>query len=565
MLRELNIKNFAIIDELNLNFTKGFNVLTGETGAGKSIIIDAVGLALGGRSTKEFVRTGKDKAVIEALFDLKDKVSTDKILLEFGIEREPDGVILLTREIHNSGRSTSRINGRTVTLNMLRKLTKNLVDIHGQHEHQSLLSWENHIKFVDSFGDEKLKKLKQKINEKYTKFINLEKNIKKLSYNDMERERKIDLLKFQLEEINEANLEIGEEEKITKKYNVISNTEEIVSVLDNITRKLNYSDFNQNSIIDNLNNIAVLLNKIINHDESLSEYHENIQTIIYQLQDIARDLRDYSESIEFNPEKLSFLDERINLINRLKRKYGTNIKEILDYRDEIAEELDNIENNEKDLKEFKKEVEIVKKELNELCDILTEYRKKVAKKLEKNIIKELKSLNMKDVTFKINFDEYGYYTKNGKDKIEFLISTNPGEPLKSLSKIVSGGEMSRIMLALKSILAEVDDIPSLIFDEIDTGISGRTAQIVGEKIAKISFTHQILCITHLPQIAAMADNHFHIDKSIKKGKTITDVKILNYEQRINELSRLLGGVDLTSTTKLHAKEMIDLSKKIKSS
>ena len=563
MLLELNIENFAIIDKLRISFTKGLNILTGETGTGKSIIIDAISMVLGGRATKEYIRSGSNKTVIEALFSINSPEIMRNILENFGIKYEKDNTILITREIHSSGRSTSRVNGRTVTLSMLSDITNKLIDIHGQHEHQSLLFSERHIDFIDCLGKDNVLTLKEKVSEEYSRLVILRNKLKQLSDNDMEKERKLDLLRFQLSEIDEANLKFSEEDEISNQFNILSNAETISNSLKTVIENLNSSDYNTKPVIDQLNSMYVMLQKLSKYDDKLSSFASTIESTVYQLQDLVRELRYYEEGIDYDPEKLKYLDDRLDLINRLKRKYGKTIQEILEYRESIFSEYDMLLNCEEEIKSTKSQIQSIEDILESYCNKLSKERKKISVLVEEAITKELKELNMSNVSFKVKIDKLNYFTHNGKDKIEFLISTNPGEPLKSLSKVVSGGEMSRIMLAFKSILAEVDDIPTLIFDEIDTGISGRTAQIVGEKISKISSTHQVICITHLPQIAAMADSHFMIDKIIQGNITKTEIRRLEYADQVEELSRLLGGVSLTDTTKKHAKEMLEMSKKIK--
>lgn len=562
MLLELNIENFAIIDKIRVSFNQGLNVLTGETGAGKSIIIDAISLVLGGRADKEYVRTGYERTTIEALFSTEHIKDIDEILKEYGIQKEIDNTLLITREIFNTGRSTSRINGRTVTLSMLNNITDKLIDIHGQHDHQSLLKNDKHLEFIDSLGDEELTKIKEKVKNEFQNLQALKNSLKVLVQNEMEKERKIDLLNFQLEEIDEARLVEGEEESLILEHNILSNSENIIKTLSDALSSLDSDYYGKNSIIDELNNIYVNLTKISKHSDELLSFSSIIESIIYQLQDLIREMRNYQDKVEYNPEKLRFLNERLDLINKLKRKYGKTIKEILEYRDKINKNLNVLLNCEKEIKEIRNKIQNYEYNMNVLCQELTRKRTCIANRFEKGITKELSEVNMPKVKFEVKIDKFDYFTQNGLDKIEFLISTNPSEPLKSLSKIVSGGEMSRIMLAFKSILAEIDKIPTLIFDEIDTGISGRTAQIVGEKITKISRNHQVICITHLPQIAALADSHYLINKKITDDKSITKIIKLNYDERVEELSRLLGGVNLTETTKQHAREMIEMSKKI---
>lgn len=563
MLVELNIENFAVAEKLHINFSKGFNVLTGETGAGKSVIVDAIGMILGGRANKDLIRTGCDKAILEGLFYLEKSSEINKILDEYGIENEKNDYLLITREIYSTGRSISRINGRTVTLGMLNNVTKYLIDIHGQHEHQSLLNSENHIHIIDSFGDDNFRTLKEDIYIYYNELVFQRKKLKDLSMDEIEKDREIDLLKYQIEEIDNAKLSKEEEEEIAKEYDKLSNIKEIelnISEALNILQSKEYEGF---SIIDAINKVISLIGGIKNFDIEIKKYYESFINIGFELQDLSGDLRYYLDNIAVDEERLVFLEERLDTINKLKKKYGNNIDEIIAYRNGIYEKFQILLNNEKEISQIKNEIENIEKMLEVKCEELSNKRKEIASILEESLSGELKQLNMSNVLFKVSFKKYNHFTPEGFDNVEFLISTNPGEDLKPLSKIVSGGEMSRIMLAFKSILAEYDKIPCLIFDEIDTGISGRTAQVVGEKIVNISKEHQIICVSHLPQIAALADTHFSIYKNIHGSRTVTQIKKLSFEERIEELSRLLGGVNLTDTTKMHAKEMLDLATKIK--
>ncbi len=562
MLLELNIQNFAIINEIKISFSKGLNVLTGETGAGKSIIIDAISLVLGSRADKEFVRSGSEKTTIEALFFIENMKDIEKSLESYGIQKENDNTLLITREIYNTGRSTSRINGRTVTLSMLNEITSKLIDIHGQHDHQSLLRSERHLEFIDSLGDERVIDIKEKVKRGYEELQILKSRLKSLVQDEMEKERKMDLLNFQIEEIDEARLIGGEEEALISEYNLLSNAENIAIALSDAITNLDSDFYGNKSIIDALNNIYISLHKISKHSDDITNFENIFESVIYQLQDLTREIRYYQEKIEYNPERLKFLDERLDLINKLKRKYGKTIEEVLEYRDKINRELTFLLNCEEEIKIIKSKIQKCETEMNNICNDLTKERTSISDKFEKEITKELSEVNMPKVKFDVKIEKMEHFTPNGLDKIEFLISTSPNEPLKSLAKIVSGGEMSRIMLAFKSILAEIDKIPTLIFDEIDTGISGRTAQIVGEKIANIASNHQVICITHLPQIAALADSHYLILKKTTDKESTTEIVRLDYDERVEELSRLLGGVILTETTKQHAREMIEMSKKI---
>ncbi|MFA5524272.1 MAG: DNA repair protein RecN, partial [Tissierellales bacterium] len=528
-----------------------------------SIIIDAISLVLGGRADKEYVKSGCKKAVIEALFFIENMSDIEKVLEEYGIQKESDDIILITREIFNTGKSTSRINGRSVTLGMLNEITSKLIDIHGQHDHQSLLRVDKHSEFIDSLGEQRIKDSKEKIKKGYDELQVLKTRLKSLVQDEMEKERKMDLLSFQLEEIDEARLIDGEEESLFSEYNLLSNAENITVTLSEAITNLDSDYYENKSIIDALNNTYISLHKISKHSNDITSFTDILESIILQLQELTREIRYYQHKVEFNPERLKFLDERLELINKLKRKYGRTTKDILEYREKISIELELLLNCEEEIKEIKNKIIKCENDLNIICNVLSKERTCISERFEKEIIKELNEVNMLNVKFKVRLERIEYFTQNGFDKIEFLISTNPNEPLKSLSKIISGGEMSRIMLAFKSILAEIDKIPTLIFDEIDTGISGRTAQVVGEKITNISTNHQVICITHLPQIAALADSHFLISKKIFENESITEIIELDYNDRVEELSRLLGGVNLTETTKQHAKEMIEMSKKIK--
>ncbi|KGG81413.1 DNA repair protein RecN [Caloranaerobacter azorensis H53214] len=561
MLLELNISNFIIIDKMKITLSKGFNIITGETGSGKSIVIDALNILLGGRASRDYIRTGCDKAFIEGLFYLEKLENIKDVLDEYGIEFEQDNMLLISREIFSSGKSISRINGRVVTLSMLNKLTKKLVDLHGQHEHQSLLLVENHIELLDSLGKENIESLIIDVKKEFDRLKKLKNRLKEIGIDEMEKERKIDLLKFQLNEIDSAELRIDEEEKIIGELNLLSNAEDLLNIINNILECINSNDYYETSLLDQISSVSKNLAKMVKYDDKFMEYNDIIETIYYQLKDIATELRLYQETIEYNPERIKLLEERLDLINNLKRKYGSNIEEILKYRDKISYELEVILNNEREIENIKKEISSVEEKLNVICEKLSNERKLIAKQIEVEITNELKELNLKDAKFEVSFEKLDHFTEKGLDRVEFLIATNPGEPLKPLNKVASGGELSRIMLAIKTILADVDNIPCLVFDEIDTGISGKTAMIVGEKIRNISQTHQIICITHLPQIAVLGDSHFYIEKKKIEGKVVAKINKLNYEERVNEISRLLGGTKLTEMTKKLADEMLMASNK----
>ena len=508
MIIELSIKNFAIIDNLKINFTKGFNVLTGETGTGKSIIVESIGMILGQRANRNLVRSGKDKAILEGVFYLENPQKVNMILDRYGIDKDPENYLIITREIFSNGRSVSRVNGRTVTLIMLNDITSNLVDIHGQYEHQSLLQIENHIKLIDTFGDYELKRLLEQVEGKYKELSQEKRKLKDLTLDSIERDREMDLLKYQIEEIENSNLDKLDEEELLSEYNKISNIKEIEMVLGETANIMKDDGYNNYSIVDSINRCISNMNKIKGYGEEFEEYGKTLEYINYELQDLYRNIVNYLEKLDMDNERLMELEERIDTINKLKRKYGNSIDEILQYKDKIKERYNVLLNVEQAIEKINTNISIMEEELSHNCSKLTDLRKKISKSIEKMITQELKDLNMNNVVFKVDFKRLERFTEIGWDKIEFLISTNKGEDLKPLSQIVSGGEMSRIMLAFKRILADYDNIPTLIFDEIDTGISGRTGQVVGEKMKMISKNHQVICISHLPQIAALADTHF---------------------------------------------------------
>lgn len=563
MLVELNIRNFAIIEDLKIRFTKGLNILTGETGAGKSILIEAIGIILGSRTSKDFIQTGNDKAFLEGVFYIENPATIMPILDEYGVDFDEDNLLIITKEIYLNSPSLSRVNGKNLTLSMLNNITRKLVDIFGQHEHQSLLDMSNHQKLVDSFGDESFIQLKSAIKLNYEDMVTEKRKLKELSIDSRERDREIDILKFQIQEIDDARLTTDDEYNIENEYQKLSNVKEISFAINEVTESISTDNYENKNILDLMSRNVSIINNVKKFDKDLDPIHTRLENFRFELQDLNRELIDYLDTIEIDAERLTFLDERLNLVNKLKKKYGNNIEKILEFREDSSERLNKLNNYEKELEKTNKKILELEKSLEEYSESLSNKRKEISRVLEQKIKEELIALNMNKVNFKVDFRRSVQFTSEGYDKIEFLISTNLGEELKPLSKIASGGEMSRIMLAFKSILAFFDRIPTMIFDEIDTGISGRTAQIVGEKIYEISKEHQIICISHLPQIAALADSHFVINKVIVDNKTKTMINRLSDDGRIEEMARLLGGVDLTDTTLKHASEMIEMSKKIK--
>ena len=567
MLSELSIFNFALIDSLNIEFNKGLNILTGETGAGKSIIIDALGLVLGQRANRENIRQGKDRMIVEALFDIspKNKKQVNNFLENRGIDIEEDYTIIMSREVLSSGKNTCRINGRMVPLSLMKELSQLLIDIHGQHEHQSLLRWESHIDLLDSYGGLKIENLLNKTRELFNKYKHSQQSLKDLLRNEMEVEREKDILKFQLDEINQAKLEnIYEEEDLENRRQILIHSEILFENSNRAYELLYGGNEDQASLYDQLSMVLTCVNNISTIDSSMKNISEQINNAIILIEDGAFVLRDYNETIEFNPLELDQIEKRLNTFSHLKRKYGETIKDIIDYKENLKIKLEKIENKGEEEEKLRLEIEENWSEYSRVADELTSLRKNIGKDLESSIIRELKDLGMKKAKFKIDIQSgENYSSVNGKDRVEFLISTNLGQDLRPLAKIASGGEVGRIMLALKTILAHADKIDSLIFDEIDTGISGRTAQVVAEKMANISQAYQTICITHLPQIASMADSHYLIEKQVLDNETYTIVNVLKEKDRTNELARMLGGAVLTEVTKSHANEMLEMAEKIK--
>lgn len=560
MLNELSIRNFAIIESLSISFNKGLTVLTGETGAGKSIIIDAVHLLVGGRGSAEFVRHGEDKAEIEGLFFIEGENHPCKSkAAEFGIEIE-DGMIVLRRDIAASGKSVCRINGKLVTIAVLREVGSTLIDIHGQHEHQELMDETRHINLLDQFGSEEILPALQEYQQVYRSFEQTLKKLKSLSENEQQMAHRLDLIQFQHDEILSANLMMNEDEELLEERRKLANFERI---FESIQTSYNALQGDQKGldwigmVMDNLQTAAEL-------DPEYKTVAESVANSFYMLEDAARTIRNDLDSLEYDPQRLLEIEDRLNEINQLKRKYGKTIEEILEYASKIEEEIETLQNKEVHIGQMEKELASLKKDLRIEAHNLTETRKKWAKKLTKLIHKELKELYMEKAVFELKIDsDLDVFHKNGADKVEFYISTNPGEPLKPLSKVASGGELSRIMLALKSIFSKHQGVTSIIFDEVDTGVSGRVAQSIAEKIYNVSTGSQVLCISHLPQVAAMADTHLYIAKVIKNGRTKTSVTPLSSSDKVKEIGRMISGVEITELTKQHAEELLQLAQNMK--
>ena len=564
MLTSLNIENYALIGKLNIDFSSGFNVLTGETGAGKSIIIGALSMVLGERASGDLVRTGQTKAYVEATFDVSKNKKISKILKDIGIEA--DGNLILSREILSAGKTQARINGRAVTQTNLRQVSRNLIDIHGQHEHQSLLNQETHIDLLDNLGGKELLKLRTAVEKDFLKLDVLKSKFRALSQSKEEREKQIDYLKFQIKEIDEADLKDEEEEDLKDEKAMLANAEKLLEKANQAYNSIS-GESGENSALDSIKSASSALAEMAEMDKKLNKLAERLESAKIELDDIASEVESYQDKVVFDPKRLEEVEDRLYLISELKRKYGGSVKEILRKRDEIEKELKMLEGSGEELEGLKGEIDELSKKLGKECESLTEEREEVAKKIEAGIKEELAELNMPKVKFKVQVqveeEEEGIPVgkkklkvgPKGVDIIEFLISPNPGEPLKPLAKIASGGEISRVMLGLKSILSKADEIPTMIFDEIDVGIGGQTAVKVGDKLSGLSKARQVICITHLPHIASKPGKHVHVSKSIESGKTHVFVKDLKEEERIKEVANLLGGKVSEATLKT-AQELI---------
>ena len=555
MLQELSIKDFAIIDEIQISFQPKMTVLTGETGAGKSIIIDALGLLAGGRGSTEFIRKGEKKAVIQGLFTLPREANTYNILEKYGIDSE-DGQIILQRDLYRGGRNICRINGMMVNLATLRKVGETLIDIHGQNEHQELMKPENHIDLLDEY-DKKTSELRNQYQVVYQNYRKLKLSMEKKEADEKAWAQRLDMLNFQVKEIGEAGLKINEEDELIEEKNKLDNFQAIHDALE-----LSYQILSGEKIdvVGNLGNAMNELSDVSDLSENLQEINTKISDAFYSLEDVARDISDELDSMEWNGERLNEIEERLELIHQLKRKYGDTIEDILHYHIRIVKELREMENAEQNSEKQERQLSEALEKVKELAIRLSKQRKKSAKKLEKMIHEQLSALYMDKAVFEVKFLNNSKLYSKGIDKVEFYIQTNPGEEMGPLAKIASGGELSRIMLALKTIFSQKMGVTSIIFDEVDTGVSGRVAQAIAEKISQISNNSQVLCITHLPQVAAIADNHYYISKSVNDGRTETSLEELDEKQKIREIARMLSGSEITELTLKHAEELIKMSK-----
>jgi DNA repair protein RecN (Recombination protein N) len=562
MLKELNIKNFAIIDQVRVEFTPGLNVFTGETGAGKSIVVDALNLALGERANPDLIRTGSTEAVVEASFELNGRARKDiaALLEEQGIAMHAGEDLIVRRVLSAAGKNRIYVNGSLANLATLAALGAGLADIHGQHEHQSLLSPDRQMEMLDSFGD--LDELAATVGSFYRRLLDVRKDLAELQTGERERAQREEMLRFQKSEIEAAMLKPGEDEELANEQKVLSNAEKLAGLAALVDETLYASD---GSVLSGLKKAADSLKEIVEIDSRLAGAMELCESGRAQLEEAAREISSYREGVEFDPGRLEQIGDRLDLIRKFRKKYGNTIEEIIEFGAKAAAELDRMERSTEEIEKFKSEIQAIKFGLTDKAAELTRKRAAAARELEKKAEAELGHLGMKKTTFTVKItQEPGGDSLDGlklgprgADRVEFLIAPNPGEDPKPLARTASGGELSRIMLALKTILVEGDSIPTVVFDEVDAGIGGAVAEEVGKKLRRVATKRQVFCITHLPQIACMATSHYGVAKSVKKDRTSTEVRLLDEKERVDEIARMLGGKTITEATIRHAEEMIE--------
>ncbi len=564
MLLNVNVKNLALIKQADVYFDEGMNILTGETGAGKSIIIGSILIALGGKIPKGMIREDEKEALIELVFQIHDEETKQKLQNQ-GIEPGEENQVIISRKIVN-GRSLIKVNGESFTAGNLKKVTELLIDIHGQHDHQSLLKKSRHLEILDEFSEKAIGDKKQKISQFYKEWKALRKSLEEFDIDDETRNREISFCQYEINEIDEAGLQVGEYEELEELYKKMSSSRQLIETMNEVYALTGYD--NDYSAAEQIGRASSLVQGLLALDSSLESIASSFMDLEAICQDVNRNIKSYVEDISFEPERTAEVEARLDVLNKLRQKYANMaentevIEKILEYRDKQNEKLDQLIHLEEQKNDIIHAIGQKESQLKEMSETLSKIRKKQAKVLEENIITVLKGLNFLDVKFEIAFYDSESFSEHGTDEVEFMISTNPGEPLRPLAKIASGGELSRIMLGIKTIMASKDNIDTLIFDEIDTGISGRTAQMVAERMKEVSHAHQIICITHLPQIAAMADTHFLIEKSVVNYETITTIHTLNENESVEEIARMLSGSQITETVLENAREMKKLNNNI---
>lgn len=550
MLSLLQIENIAVIEQAEISFNGGFNVLTGETGAGKSIIIDAISAVLGERTSRDVIRTGAFLARVSAVFEEIPKLSWFE---ENSVEYDESGELLILREIFPDGKNVCKVNGRPVTVSILKQLGARLINIHGQHDSQQLFDEENHLSYLDGFGN--LEPFVLEFSKAFEQLTAISREIEGISMGDSEKLRLKETLTYQINELEAARLKDGEEETLASRKKILSNAEKITAAVEEAYYAI-AGDENSDGAAALLNQAQRSLSLASSLSDDLSAAEERLSDLMYQAEDVAELLRDMRSGFEYSEGELEGLESRLDVIYRLKRKYGSTISEMLEFLEKCKNQLDDIEFSDQKLEKLNRDLQQQLDITKAIASELSEKRKTAAKKLESRVLSELNQLDMDKVRFEIEFEPLETLHSTGGDRVRFLMSANVGESLKPISKIASGGELARIMLALKNVLAENDEVPTLIFDEVDSGVSGRAAQKVAEKLASVAEKKQVLCVTHLPQIAALADTHFSIEKAEKNGRTYTSVLPLDFEGRKAELARIIGGVAITKTTLKNAEEML---------
>ena len=558
MLLELTIRNIALIESLRIEFARGFNVLTGETGAGKSIVVDSVNLALGGRADRDMIRTGAEKGCVEALFDISQNREALRLAEELGVDAD-GGVVCVSRELSRSGRNLCRIAGTVLPLSALKQFTALLVDVHGQHEHQALMDPKRHIDFLDAFGDESHEEKRAAVRAAHAARSETAGKLRALLKDAAERERLIDTLRFQAQEIAAAKLKEGEEEKLTRKLHMLESAEKVRDGVETAYRLTYAGEGEGLSAQDALKQSAAAMEGIARLDERFAKLAEDLRGLYYGAQEVGSELQAMREELSFDPRLLDKINDRLELISRLERKYGATEAEVIAFGQTAQARLEAIESSDEQIAEYKKLLKAQDRALREACAALTESRRALAERLEAGLMEQLKDLGMGRTRFSVRFSPLEKPAAGGADEIEFLISPNPGEPLRPLAAIASGGELSRIMLALKALALDRGGVESMVFDEIDTGVSGRMAQVVGEKMRSIAGSKQVLCVTHLPQIAALGDCQFLVEKTTDGERTRTAVVRLDEKGRVREIARLVGGAEESESSLAHARNMLKVA------
>ena len=548
MLSLLHIENIAVIERADISFDQGFNVLTGETGAGKSIVIDAISAILGERAYRDMIRTGTNKASVRAIFTDVPELGW---FAENGVEYDPETVI--QREIHLDGKNVCRVNGALVSVSILRKLGMQLINIHGQHDSATLFDEDNHLTFLDAFGDNEA--LRAAYTERYEAVAKLRREIDKMTMDESEKLRRMETLRYQIAEIEKAELEAGEDEALEERRKILQNAEKLSNGMDTAVECLYGGE--SDGAAGLLAQAEYALARLAKFSDSFASMHERVSDLMYQVQDVAEEVRDARDDLSYSAEELDQIESRLDVIHKLRRKYGVTCEEILAYLDKAKKELDDIEFADDHLERLKKKLKKAEKEAWDAAGELRKNRQETSVTMAERILTELAQLDMPRVQFACQFEETDL-TANGADTVAFYMSANAGEALKPMSKVASGGELARIMLAMKNVLAEKDQVNTLIFDEVDTGVSGRAAQKVAEKLRSVAAHKQVLCVTHLPQLAALANTHLLIAKSERDGRTYTSVTPLDIEGRKKELARIIGGTNITETTLKSAEEMLRL-------